>query len=101
MPCSEHKYKLMFYYRKKSSRSDKFAVSANMAYGQMKFGTTEGEYEDPDRPGQRTDTMTTATRSYESTTCTATYETVDTRSSPRVPEYVYARADEAVHTTNR
>ena len=87
-------------YRKRSSRSDKFAVSANMAYGQvnMTFGITEREYENPDRSGQCTDTMTTATRSYETTT--AAYETVDIQSSPRVPEYVYVRTDEAVRTTS-
>ena len=37
--------------RRKSGRND-FAVSVNMAYGQVKLGTSgdvEGEYEDPDR----------------------------------------------------
>ena len=49
-------------------------MSANIAYqyGQvnMKFETTEGEYENPDRSDQWADTMTTATKyqSYETTT---------------------------------
>ena len=37
--------------RRKSGKND-FAVSVNMAYGQVKPGTSgevEGEYEDPDR----------------------------------------------------
>ena len=74
--------------RKKSSHSDKFAVSVNRAYGQMSLklsGRTEGEYENPDR---LTDT---------STSTAATYETIDTWMGP---EYVYARADEVVRTTN-
>ena len=39
-------------YRKRSSKKDEFAVSANMAYGEVKLGTkgeVGGEYEDPDK----------------------------------------------------
>ena len=68
----------------------------------MRFETTEGEHENPDRSGQWADTMTTATRYQSYETTRATYETVDTCSRPRAPdhEYVYARADEAVRTTS-
>ena len=71
-----------------------------MAYGQvnMLFGTMDREiYENPDSPGQCTDTMTTATRSDDTTYTADTYENVDTRSNPAADsaaaEYVYARPD--------
>ena len=86
---------ITFYYRKISSRSDKFAVSANMAYGQVNMvGTIQRVYENA---GQCTDsTMTAAaTRSHETTA--ATYETIDTHSNLRAPSsdhvYEYARPD--------
>ena len=70
-----------------------------MAYGQvnMLFGTMDRDiYENPDSPGQCSDTMTTATRSDETTA--DTYENVDTRHSnpaadSAATEYVYARPD--------
>ena len=38
--------------KRSSSKKDEFAVSANMAYGEVKLGTkgeVRGEYEDPDK----------------------------------------------------
>ena len=76
--------------RKKSPNKDDFAVSANMAYGEvsLKPGEMEGEYENPDKilgkSGQSTDTTTTAT---------------DGTSNPAAPEY--ASTDEAVCATNK
>ena len=86
------------FYRKKSPDSAKdinnFAVSANMAYGEvnLKPREVEGEYENPDtilKPsGQGTEIVTT----------TNMYEAVDT-SNPVAPEY--ASTEEAMCETHR
>ena len=88
---------LNFFSRRKSSDSAKdtnnFAVSVNMAYGEvsLKPREAEGEYENPDiilKPsGQGTETITTSNA----------YEAVDT-SNPAAPEY--ASTEEAMCATH-
>ena len=81
--------------RKKSPNKDDFAVSANMAYGEvsLKPGEMEGEYENPDKilgkSGQSTEAM-----------ATATYETVYT-SNPAAPEYASTDEADSVCATNK
>ena len=79
--------------RKKSPSKDDFAVSANMAYGEvnLKPGEMEGEYENPDK------ILGKSSQGTKSTT-TATYETVYT-SNPAAPEY--ASTDEAVCASSK
>ena len=94
-PCSQLPSFLLFY-RRKSSDSAKdtndFAVSANMAYGDINLQPQEmeGDYENPDtipKPcGQGIETITTNT-----------YDTMDT-SNPAAPEY--ASTEEAVCATH-
>ena len=81
--------------RNKSDKSD-FAVSANMAYGQVKLEGLEdvsGEYEDPDKLARSGRGGGGGRDNYESTVYPAPYEFP--ASKPEAP--VYATADD---TTN-
>ena len=81
--------------RRKSDKSD-FAVSANMAYGQVRLGAlgdAGGEYEDPDKVAGSGRGMGGGGGNYEPTGCPAPYEFPV--SKPEAP--VYATADD---TTN-
>ena len=93
MYSNEYYYvQLQFNRRKKSDKSD-FAVSANMAYGEVKLGTlADGEYEDPDKLA-RSGRGGPGGGNYELTGCPAPYEFPV--SKPEAP--VYATADVTTH----
>ena len=79
--------------RRKSGKSN-LAVSANVAYGEVKLeglGDVDGEYEDPDKLAR---SGRAGGGNYEPTGCPAHYES--TVSKPEAP--VYATADD---TTNK
>ena len=83
---------LQFNRRKKSDKSG-FAVSANMAYGEVKLGTLDGEYEDHDKLA-RSGRGGRGGGNYEPTGCPAPCESPV--SKPDAPVY-YATADDTIH----
>ena len=67
--------------RKRSARKNDFAVSANMAYGEVNLKpgmiSMEGEYENPDK-------ILKPSAQWNETTAASNYETIDT-SKPQPP----------------